>query len=262
MVNITYSNISLMTLKVAVVLMSLGLCTAQPILNKSNNNDDQSKEDLLSDAAPAVARVKKEQNSGSTKTSSALIQLVVDNDEARRKYFERREQVLHDSRNGANGHWVKGKDELTEADASAVPELKEDAAPVATPQNLLALLKKRPSLRGAKFAVQRATRQVFHPGFHATHPVAGFPHPATFPPAHVIQPQPHPEAAAPLVLPTTTAAPVTVAAAAGDVEPSIQKARDDYRKNRFAGGNAAYLLALKLSKAGNAPVSDGGSYSG
>lgn len=260
MVNITYSNMSVMALKIAVVLMSLGLCTAQPILNKSNNNDDQSTEDLLSDAAPAVARVKKEQNSGSTKTSSALIQLVVDNDEARRKYFERRAQVLHDSLNGANGHWVKGKDELTEADASAVPELKDDAAPVATPQYLLALLKRRPSFRGAKPAVQRATRQVVHPAFQATHPVAGFPHRATFSSPHVIQPQPHPQTA-PLEL-TTTPAPVTVAAAAGDVDPSIQKARDDYRKNRFAGGNAAYLLALKLSKAGNVPVSDGGSYSG
>lgn len=240
---ITYNNISRMTLKFTVVLVSLGLCAAQPILN---NNNPTSQEDVLSDVTATTVR--KEDNRIKT-GGAALVQLVVDNDDARRKWFQRREQSLHDSRNGANGHFVKGKDD-NEADASAIPKLEN--APVATPEQLLALLKKRPGFEQGLPENRRVIRQTAYPGF---------PNPAS---PYELQPQPTPYTSPTTPPPTTTAAPATTTAPppveAPSVDKSIQSARDEYRKSRFEG--SFYALALKLSKAGNTPLSEGGSYSG
>lgn len=252
MVYITYNNISLMTLKFTVVfVVSLGLCVAQPILN---NNDDPSQEEVVSDAT--AVNVRKEHTR--TKSGSALIQLVEDNDEARRKWFLRREQILHDSPNGANGHFVKGKDNNI-ADASAIP--LSDNAPVATPEQLLALLKKRPGFGSENPENRRVIRQTVHPGFQVPQFAGGYPNTAVFTSPYVLQPQPIPYTAPappPISAPATTTA--ATAAAVPSVNKSIQNARDEYRKSRFEG--SAYALALKLSKAGNTPLSEGGSYSG
>lgn len=216
----------------------------QPILNKKSNKE----------SSPQVAEKKP--------SPGSLVQLVVDNDEARKKWYEQREKSLHDSTNGANGHYIKGKDE-NEADASAIPS--EEDAPVATPMQLIALLKKR---RGPKSEEHvRVIRQVVNPAYHVAPTIGGYPSP------YVYQPQPYPYTSpappppSPVYtspVPTTTLAPppppTTSKPTAPKVEETVQSARDEYRKNRFAG--SAYALALKLSKAGNTPLSEGGSYSG
>lgn len=238
MAGTTNSFLSLIALRCTVVFVTLGitLSHAQPIAQEET-----------------TAAVVNEHG----RSTKPLIQLVVDNDDARRKYFEQREKYLHDSRNGANGHYVKEKD---------VPADSDEAAPVATPQKLLALLKKRPAFQAS--SVHRSSRQVVaHPGFHVPHTPLVSHHPAVAFASPHVQFQPH---TAPLVtkppLPTTSApptspAPTTIAPAhKSGAEQTVQEARDEYRKNRFAG--SFYALALKLSKAGNSPLSEGGSYSG
>jgi hypothetical protein len=251
MAYIAFDNIWRLTLKFTVVFVSLSLCAAQPILN---NNNDSSQEDVLFDVT--AANVGKEQRR--TKAGSALVQLVEDNDDARRKWFLRREQTLHDSRNGANGHFVKGKDN-NEADASAIPP--SNNAPVATPEQLLALLKKRPGFGSDNIANRRVIRQTVHPGFQGAHFASVYPNTAAFASPYALQPQPNPYTSP---APPSTSAPATTtteaAPAAPTVNKSVQDARDEYRKSRFEG--SFYALALKLSKAGNTPLSEGGSYSG
>ena len=189
--------------------------------------------------------------------------MVVDNDEARKKWYEKREKSLHDSRNGANGHYIRGKDE-NEADASAVPA--KESAPVATPMQLIALLKKR---RGSKISKSeehvRVIRQVINPGYQVVPTIGGYPSP--YQPQPYVYTSPPPPPPTPIYtspVPTTTLAPppppTTPKPSSPKVEETVQNARDEYRKNRFAG--SAYALALKLSKAGNTPLVEGGSYSG
>jgi len=232
--------------KSTVVFLFLGFysVSTQPILNKKSDKE----------SSPQVAEKKP--------SPGSLVQLVVDNDEARKKWYEQREKSLHDSTNGANGHYIKGKDE-NEADASAIPS--EEDAPVATPMQLIALLKKR---RGSKSEEHvRVIRQVVNPPYQVAPTIGGYPSP------YVYQPQPYPYTSpappppSPVYtspVPTTTLAPppppTTPKPPAPKVEETVQSARDEYRKNRFAG--SAYALALKLSKAGNTPLSEGGSYSG
>ena len=236
-------------LKFTVALVSLGLCCAQPILN----NNVASQEDVLSDVT--ATNLRKEDSR--TKAGSALVQLVVDNGDARIRWFKQREQALHDSRNGANGHFVRGKDN-DEADASAIPQ--KDNAPVATPEQLLALIKKKTVHTNANTENRRVIRQNSHPGIQIPYFASGYPNPATFTSPYEYQPASNTNTS-PAPLPSSPA-PVTTTAntEAPSVDKNIQNARDEYRKNRFAG--SAYALALKLSKAGNTPLSDGGSYSG
>ena len=106
-----------MTLKFTVALLSLSLCVAQPILNNNKNDASQQEEE---EVVTEISRSKA--------SSSALIQLVVDNDEARKKWFYQREQSLHFALNGANGHYLKTKDDDESRDASAIPA--QDAIPV------------------------------------------------------------------------------------------------------------------------------------
>ena len=89
---------------------------AQPILNSNDNNGNNgSHEDVV--AVVAITNVRNE-NHRNKAGSAALIQLVVDNDEARKKWYQRRQQSLHDSLNGANGHFVTGQGTgLVRADA-------------------------------------------------------------------------------------------------------------------------------------------------
>lgn len=245
----TKNNVSLMTLKFTVVFMSLSFCVvAQPIANNKNSDDGVPQEEVLTVVTVSNNRNDNRKNKAG---SVALVQLVVDNDEARKKWFQRREKSLHDSLNGANGHYVKGKDN-NEADASAVPS--QENAPVATPAQLLALLKKR---RGPDSQTEhvRVIRQVITPGHPLEQTIGGYPSPNFYQPQPIIYTSP-----APLI---TTIAPEetkNVEPIASGVDSSIQSARDEYRKSRFAG--SAYALALKLSKAGNQPLSEGSSYSG
>lgn len=234
-----------MTLTFTVVFVSLSLCViAQPILN--NNGDDASHKDVL--AVVSITNVRNENSRN--KANPALIQLVVDNDEARKKWFQRREQSLHGSLNGANGHFVKGKDD-NEADASAIPP--QESAPVATPEQLLALLEKKKGSVSTKSDHVRVIRQVLNSEYQVAPTIGGYPSP------YVYQPQ--------LNFYTSTVPPPTEAPKSTTSKPEessvateIQSARDEYRKNRFAG--SAYALALRLSKAGNTPLSEGSSYSG
>merc|ERR1712038_1149289 len=151
--------------KSAIVFLFLGFYSAstKPILNKKSDKESSTQ----------VAEKKP--------SPGSLAQLVVDNDEARKKWYEQREKSLHDSTNGANGHYIKGKDE-NEADASAIPS--EEDAPVATPMQLIALLKKR---RGSKSEEHvRVIRQVVNPGYQVAPTIRGYPSP------YVYQPQPYP----------------------------------------------------------------------
>lgn len=239
--------VSLMTLKFTVVLMSLSLYVAQPILN-NNKNDASQEEEVVTEISRSKA------------SSSSLIQLVVDNDEARKKWFYQREQSLHFALNGANGHYLKAKDNDESGDASAIPA--QDAAPVATPEQLRALLKKRTGTESTEN--KRVVRQVPHPGFQVAPTVGGYPSPYNYQPQpYAYTSPPPPPTSAPVVITeaahiASTEAPVPISTVATD----IQSARDEYRKRRFKGSESIYALALKLSKAGNTPLSGGGSYSG
>jgi len=230
---------------VALLFLNIFSVNSQPILNKKGDNNEK------------PHAVEKKPSPGS------LVKLVVDNDEARKKWYEKREKSLHDSRNGANGHYIRGKDE-NEADASAVPA--KQSAPVATPMQLIALLKKR---RGSKISKSeehvRVIRQVINPGYQVVSTIGGYPSP--YQPQPYVYTSPPPPPPTPIYaspVPTTTLAPppppTTPKPSSPKVEETVQSARDEYRKNRFAG--SAYALALKLSKAGNTPLSEGGSYSG
>merc|ERR1739846_139033 len=130
------------------------------------------------------------------------------------------------------------------------------SAPVATPKQLLALLKQKHESEVSDDEHIRVIRQVVHPGPPLNPALAGYPSPYAY------QPQPNVYTSPPP--PTTLApAPETTTEAAKEeskVDESIQSARDEYRKSRFEG--SFYALALKLSKAGNTPLSEGGSYSG
>ena len=242
-----------MICKFAVVVLFLSICTgnAQPILNKKTDNNE--------DPAPQPVAKKTQR-----KSPGSLVQLVVENDEARKKWYELREISLHDSRNGANGHYIKGKDD-NEADASAIPA--KPSSPVATPMQLLALLKKRRGSQSSKTEEHvRVIRQVVNPGYHLSPTIGGYPSPYVYQPQPYVYTSPAPPPPSPVYTspaPTTTLAPpplTTPKPSPPKVEETIQSARDEYRKNRFAG--SAYALALKLSKAGNSPLSEGGSYSG
>lgn len=240
-----YNNLP-MTLTFTVVFVSLSFCViAQPILN--NNRDDASHEDVLAVVAQTNVRNENRRNKAN---SAALIQLVVDNDEARKKWFQRREQSLHDSLNGANGHFVKGKDDI-ESDASAIPP--QESAPVATPEQLLALLEKKKGSVSSKSEHVRVIRQVLNSEYQVAPTIGGYPSP------YVYQPQPN-VYNSPTPTPTEAPKPTTPKPEESSVDTNIQSARDAYRKDRFAG--SAYALALRLSKAGNTPLSEGGSYSG
>ena len=243
----SFNNIPVMTLKFTIVLACLSCCLAQPILNTSKNNKGDAIEEKV------VIAVEE-----SRKAPAALIQLVVDNDEARKRWFQRREESLHFASNGANGHYILGKDN-EEADASAIPP--EESAPVATPKQLLALLKQKHESEVSDDEHIRVIRQVVHPGPPLNPALAGYPSP------YVYQPQPNvytspPPPTTPAPAPETAAPETTTEAAEEEskVDESIQSARDEYRKSRFEG--SFYALALKLSKAGNTPLSEGGSYSG
>jgi len=242
-----------MALTFTVVFASLSFCViAQPIQNNNDNNgNDGSQEDIS--AIVAITNVRNE-NRRNKAGSVALIQLVVDNDEARKKWYQRRQQSLHDSLNGANGHFVKGKDN-NEADASAIPP--QESAPVATPKQLLALLQKKKGSVSTNSEHVRVIRQVPNLEYAVAPTFGGYPSPYNYQPNVYSSPAP-PSTAAP---PSTEAPKSTTSKPeAPRVEENIQSARDEYRKNRFAG--SAYALALQLSKAGNTPLSGSGSYSG
>lgn len=248
-----------MALTFTVVFVSLTVCViAQPILNSNDNNgNDGDHEDVLAVVAITNVGNKNHRNKAG---SAALIQLVVDNDEARKKWYQRRQQILHDSRNGANGHFIKGKDN-NEADASAIPP--QESAPVATPKQLLALLEKKKGSVSTKSEHVRVIRQVPNLEYPVAPTTGGYPSPYIYNP----QPYVYTNPAAPEVTETEVTEDLTEAPEsstsnpeAPTVEKNIQSARDEYRKNRFAG--SAYALALQLSKAGNTPLSGGGSYSG
>jgi hypothetical protein len=249
MASIKHCNNLPTTLTITVVLLSLSFCViAQPILNSNDNNgNDESQEDVVAVETITIVRNENHRNKAG---SAALIQLVVDNDEARKKWYQRRQQSLHDSLNGANGHFVKGKDN-NEADASAIP--LQESAPVATPEQLLALLEKKKGSVSSKSQHVRVIRQVPNLQYPVAPTVGGYPSP------YIYQPQPNVYSS---TAPPTTEAPTTTTSKpeAPSVEENIQSARDEYRKNRFAG--SFYALALQLSKAGNTPLSEGGSYSG
>lgn len=250
-----------MTLTFTVVLVSLSFgVIAHPILNnKDNNGENAPHEDVLTVVEITNARNEDRRNKAG---SVALIQLVVDNDEARKKWFQRREQSLHDSRNGANGHFIKGKDE-NEADASAIPP--PEKAPVATPEQLLALLENKRDSLPTKSEHVRVIRQVINSGYPVAQTNEGYPSPygyLEFAQASNYNYPTNPSTDAPPTTekPHTTEDVTTSKPESPSVDPSIQNARDEYRKNRFAG--SAIALALKLSHAGNTPLSEGGSYSG
>jgi hypothetical protein len=221
------NNVYLMTLKFTVVFVSLGLCTAQPILNNNDDNKPSSAhEDVLSDVTTRNIKIEQSHSTKISTTHKAasrpLIQLVVDNEEARRKWFKLREKILHDSENGANGHYVAGKDDDNDNTSSNISK------------------KKRPA------------RQIAHPSLPVAHAQPSL---FTYPYETQTLPDPYPAPA-----PPPSSASATTVIAATEVDKNIQEARDQYRKSRFEG--SAYALALKLSKAGNSPLSGGGSYSG
>ena len=169
-----------MALTFTVIFASLSFCViAQPIQNNNDNNgNDGSQEDVS--AIVAITNVRNE-NHRNKAGSVALIQLVVDNDEARKEWYQRRQQSLHDSLNGANGHFVKGKDN-NEADASAVPP--QESAPVATPKQLLALLQKKKGSVSTNSEHVRVIRQVPNLEYAVAPTFGGYPSP------YIYQPQP------------------------------------------------------------------------
>jgi len=241
--------VSLLTLKFTVALLSLSLCVAQPILNNNKNDASQQEEE---EVVTEISRSKA--------SSSALIQLVVDNDEARKKWFYQREQSLHFALNGANGHYLKTKDDDESGDASAIPA--QDSVPVATPDQLRAILKKKTGTVSTDLENKRVVRQAQHQGFQVAPTFSGYQYPNAYQQQPYVYTSPSPlSTSAPEVITEAAPIPATEAAATSpSVAPDIQKARDEYRKSRFEG--SAYALALKLSKAGNQALSGSGSYSG